>query len=130
MNKATQNMLRRIEPFVTYGYPTLATIRKLLYKRGHVREGRLGARQRVRLQSNDVISRNLGKYGIHGIEDVIHEIYTCGPRFKEVSSFLWPFKLSSPKKGFEAKRHGFCEPRKGVWGNREHLVNELIARMN
>jgi large subunit ribosomal protein L7e len=33
-NKAIMNMLRRIEPYVTYGYPTRKTIKNLVYKRG------------------------------------------------------------------------------------------------
>ena len=34
LNKATINMLRRVEPYVTYGYPSKETISHLLYKRG------------------------------------------------------------------------------------------------
>ena len=33
-NKATMNMLRQIEPYVTYGYPSKRTIKNLVYKRG------------------------------------------------------------------------------------------------
>jgi len=63
------------------------------------------------------------------MEDIIHEIYTVGPSFKQASTeqicagrkvaslvslyhrsqasnFLWPFKLSSPKGGFINKRWG------------------------
>merc|ERR1711957_666868 len=32
LNKATWNMLRMIEPFVTYGFPSRYTIEKLIYK--------------------------------------------------------------------------------------------------
>jgi hypothetical protein len=39
-------------------------------------------------------SQSLGKYGITCIEDLIHEIFTVGPAFKQASNFLWPFKLS------------------------------------
>ena len=39
----------------------------------------------------------LGKYNIICIEDLIHEIYTVGPAFKQASNFLWPVKLSSAK---------------------------------
>ena len=35
LNKATINMVRRVEPYVTYGYPSQATIRKIIYKRGY-----------------------------------------------------------------------------------------------
>jgi len=129
LNKATNEMLKCIQPFVTFGYPSLSTIRQLVYKRGYAKIGKPGARQRVRIQHNELISENLGQLGVHGVEDIVHEIYTCGPNFKQVNNFLWPFKRSSPRKGFVAKRHGFSEPRKGDWGGREAIVNELIKRM-
>lgn len=129
VNKATMEMLQAVQPFVTFGYPSLATIRKLIYKRGYAKVGEPGSKQRVRLQDNDLIEKHLGKYGIHGIEDLVHEIYTCGPAFKQANAFLWTFKLSSPRKGFKCKRHGFCEPRAGDWGNRQELINELVMRM-
>merc|ERR1711981_1396091 len=34
VNKATMNMLRVVEPYVTYGPPNLKTIKELIYKRG------------------------------------------------------------------------------------------------
>merc|ERR1719231_636159 len=76
------------------------------------------------------VSQSLGKYGIHGHEDLIHELYTAGPHFKQVSNFLWPFKLSAPRGGFNCKRHGYNEMRGGDWGNRAEEINELINRMN
>jgi len=130
VNKATTEMLKTIQPFITYGYPSLSTIRKLIYKRGYAKVGKKGAHQRKRLINNEIISKHLGKYGIHGVEDIVHEIFTCGPNFKQVTNFLWPFKLSSPRKGYKCKRHGFCEARGGDWGSREELINELIRRMN
>eukprot|EP01054_Gregarina_sp_Poly1_P004300 Gregarina_sp_Poly_1__4299@NODE_2338_length_2260_cov_422_540356_g1494_i0_p1_GENE_NODE_2338_length_2260_cov_422_540356_g1494_i0NODE_2338_length_2260_cov_422_540356_g1494_i0_p1_ORF_typecomplete_len267_score28_70Ribosomal_L30/PF00327_20/4_7e21Ribosomal_L30_N/PF08079_12/6_2e11DUF2058/PF09831_9/0_72_NODE_2338_length_2260_cov_422_540356_g1494_i014582231 len=129
VNKATQQMLKYVEPFVAYGYPTVATIRKLLYKRGYVRVGSQGSKQRIRIQHNEIISEALGKFGIHGVEDMVHEIATAGPHFKEVTNFLWTFKLKPPRGGFICKRHGFAETRKGDWGNRESKINELVNRM-
>lgn len=126
VNKPILNMLKLVQPYVTYGYPSLKMVRELIYKRGY---GKVN-KQRIPLSSNDIISDNLGKHDLHGMEDLIHEIYTVGPHFKEASNFLWPFKLSSPKGGFVAKRHGFCEQRGGDWGNREELINEMLARMN
>jgi hypothetical protein len=35
--------------------------------------------------------------------------------------------LSSPKKGFEKKRHPYANG--GVFGNREELINDVIKRM-
>merc|ERR1719273_3121480 len=34
LNRATINMIRMVEPYITYGYPTRDTVRKLIYKRG------------------------------------------------------------------------------------------------
>jgi large subunit ribosomal protein L7e len=126
VNKPILNMLKLVQPYVTYGYPSLKTVRELIYKRGF---GKVN-KQRIPLSSNDVITDSLGEKGIFGMEDLIHEIYTVGPHFKQASNFLWPFKLCSPRGGFKCKRHGFCEQRGGDWGNREELINELVRRMN
>jgi large subunit ribosomal protein L7e len=126
VNKPILNMLKCVQPYVTYGYPTLKTVRELVYKRG---AGKLN-KQRIPLSDNAVVSAALGKHGLHGVEDVVHEIFSTGPHFKQASNFLWPFKLSAPRGGLVNKRHGFCEQRGGDWGNREDLINELISRMN
>ncbi|SJK85918.1 60S ribosomal protein L7 [Babesia microti strain RI] len=129
VNKATTEMLKIVSPYIAYGYPSLATIRKLMYKRAYAKTGKLGARKREKISTDEIVSANLGQYGIHGVEDIVHEIYTVGPNFKQATNFLWPFKLSSPKKGFVAKRHSYCEQRGGDSGNREEFINELICRM-
>merc|ERR1719450_1615578 len=126
VNKPVVNMLKCIQPYITYGYPSLKTVKELVYKRGH---GKVN-KSRIPLSDNEIISEAIGKYGIHGVEDIIHEIYTAGPNFKHVSNFLWPFKLSAPRGGYVYKRHGFNEPKGGDWGNRMELINELISRMN
>ena len=41
----------------------------------------------------------LGKHSIICVEDLVHEIVTCGPNFKAATNFLWPFKLSAPRVG-------------------------------
>merc|ERR1712060_598155 len=87
LNRATINMIRTVEPYITYGYPSRDNVRRLIYK-----------------------------------------IWTVGPAFKEANNFLWPVKLNTPRHGWEKKRHPFCNG--GVWGNREELINEVIARMN
>jgi len=74
------------------------------------------------------IESNLGKYGLICMEDLIHEIVTVGPHFKEANNFLWPFKLSSPLGGFIVKRNHFTEG--GDYGNREEKINNLVRRMN
>jgi large subunit ribosomal protein L7e len=92
-------MLRLVEPYVAYGYviclgsqvsfivsphcfsePNLKTVRELIYKRGY---GKVN-RQRVPLSNNSVIETTLGKYDILSVEDLVHEIFTVGPNFKQV----------------------------------------------
>jgi len=124
LNKATWNMIKMVEPFITYGYPSRQTISKLVYKRGC---GKV-QRRRIPLTDNSIIEGELGKHGIACIEDLIHEVVTCGPKFKEANNFLWPFKLSSPLGGFEIKRHSFAQGF-GAFGNREELINSVIKKM-
>ncbi|MQL91776.1 hypothetical protein Taro_024401 [Colocasia esculenta] len=124
VNKATVNMLHRVEPYVTYGYPNLKSVRELIYKRGY---GKLN-KQRTALTDNSIVEQALGKYGIISVEDLIHEILTVGPHFKEANNFLWPFKLKAPLGGLKKKRNHYVEG--GDAGNRENYINELIRRMN
>ena len=116
-------MLRRVEPFITYGYPSREVIRRLVLKRGF---GKVN-KQRIPLESNNTIEQVLGKHNISTVEDLVQEIHSVGPHFKEANNFLWPFKLRNPKGGFRAKRHAF--QRRGDWGNREEYINELVNRM-
>ncbi|KAI8114420.1 hypothetical protein M9434_002544 [Picochlorum sp. BPE23] len=124
VNKATLNMLQKVEPYVAYGYPNLKTVKELVYKRGF---GKVG-KDRIALTDNSIVEKALGESGIICVEDLIHEIYTVGPNFKQANNFLWPFRLSSPKGGIDKKRLHFIEG--GQAGNREHLINNLVRNMN
>ena len=102
VTKATEQMLRLVEPYVTYGYvdfvpsvhliliysrsePNLKSVRELIYKRGY---GKVN-KQRIPLANNAVIEEALGKYDILSVEDLVHEIFTAGPNFKQVRSSLY-----------------------------------------
>ncbi|KAJ4305398.1 60S ribosomal protein L7 [Kalmusia sp. IMI 367209] len=125
LTKATLEMLKIVEPFVAYGYPNQKSVRELIYKRGY---GKVD-KQRIPLTDNEIIEERLGKYGMICMEDLIHEIYTVGPNFKQASNFLWPFKLNSPNGGFRQRKFKhFIEG--GDLGNREDLINQLIRQMN
>lgn len=124
INGATTPMLKLVEPYVTYGYPSLKTVRDLIYKRGFAKVNG----SRIPIHDNDVIQKNLGKYGILSIEDVVHEIFTVGKHFKEVSNFLWPFKLNNPTGGWIRKLSHWNEG--GDAGNREKFINQLVHKMN
>jgi len=124
LNKATANMLRLVEPYITYGEPNLKSIKELVYKRGF---GKIN-KQRIPLTNNHLIENELKHKNIICIEDIIHEIAPCGPSFKEANNFLWPFKLSSPLGGYTQKGKHYTEG--GDYGNRERDINKLIRRMN
>ncbi|KAF1772801.1 Cytochrome f large domain [Phytophthora cactorum] len=122
LNKATINMLRLVEPFVTYGYPNLKVTRELIYKRGF---GKVRG-QRIPLTDNSVIEKSLGHVGIICIEDLIHEIFTVGEHFKQAANFLWPFQLSSPNGGYTKKLLHFAEG--GDAGNRGAEIHKFIKQ--
>ncbi|KAM0800021.1 60S ribosomal protein L7 [Usnea florida] len=125
LTKATSEMLKIVEPYIAYGYPSVKTVRDLIYKRGY---GKIN-KQRIPLTDNQIIEENLGKFGIICMEDLVHEIVTVGPNFKQASNFLWPFKLSNPTGGFRTRKFKhFVEG--GDLGNREEKINALIKQMN
>jgi len=125
LNAATIRMLRLIEPYVTYGIPTRATIEKLVYKRGF---GKI-SKQRIPIADNSVIEEGLGQYGINCCADLIHELVTVGPYFKQANNFLWPFKLSSPLGGFSAKTKLLHYLEGGEAGNRAEEINKIVKKM-
>lgn len=126
LTKATAELLRIVEPWVTFGYPNLSSVRQLVYKRGY---GKVN-KQRIALSDNAIIEESLGQYGIICIEDLIHEIYTVGPNFKQVNNFLWPFKLSNPNGGWGVRRKFTHFITGGALGNREDKINALIKAQN
>jgi len=123
LNKATLNMLRLADPYIAWGYPNLKTVRDLVYKRGF---GKVQGR-RIPLNDNCFIEKALGKFGIICTEDLIHEIITVGPHFKQATNFLWPFKLNNPTGGWRKKTTHFVDG--GDFGNREDKLNLLLRKM-
>ncbi|VDN30469.1 unnamed protein product [Gongylonema pulchrum] len=112
LNKATLQMLRIVEPYVAWGYPSMKSVHDLIYKRGYAKiNGR-----RVPLTDNSIIER-----------DLVHQVYNVGPNFKRATNFLWPFKLNNPTGGWTKKTNHFVEG--GDFGNREDQINALLKRM-
>lgn len=123
LNSATLKMLRLVEPYIAYGYPSLKSVKELIYKRGF---GKVN-KERVAISDNSVIEGVLGAKGIICVEDLVHEVFTVGPAFKEAANFLWPMKLTSPRGGFGRKLTGYCEG--GEAGDRGDKINGLIKQM-
>jgi len=125
-NKAVMNNLVKVDPYIMYGYPNLKSVRELIYKRGYAKVNG----QRVALTDNKIIEDGLSektKGAVICMEDLVHQIYTVGPHFKEATKFLWPFKMNNPAGGMSRIRNHFVEG--GDAGNREEYINDLIHRM-
>ncbi|KAE8714736.1 60S ribosomal protein L7-1 [Hibiscus syriacus] len=119
------DMLQKVEPYVTFGYPNLRSVKELVYKKGYAKI----YKKAVPLTDNNIIEQTLGKYGIICIEDIIHKIANVGPHFKEVVHFMGPFMLSKPEDGLiHGKKQSYKEG--GDAGNRENEINDLINKMN
>jgi len=123
LNPTNMFMIKLVEQFVTYGYPTIQTVRDLITKRGYTKvEGR-----RVALTDNNIIENALGKWNVVCLEDIVHEIFTCGPAFHKANRFMSPFKLNSPHGGFPNKRVLFKEG--GDAGCRAEQINQLLEKL-
>lgn len=70
----------------------------------------------------------MGQYGIICIEDIVNEIANVGKHFKEVTSFLCPFKLNNPEKALQGNKKRYSDG--GDTGNRGAEINDLISKMN
>lgn len=124
VNKSTIGMLKLVEPYVAYGYPSVATIKRLVCKRGYLKINR----QRIPLVSNEQVQEQLGHLDIKSVACMINELYTCGDNFTAVASTLWPFKLASPRGGYPGKKRiHFIDG--GIFGNQEKYINGFIAKM-
>ncbi|GAM25431.1 hypothetical protein SAMD00019534_086060, partial [Acytostelium subglobosum LB1] len=124
LNPAMINMLKIVEPYIAYGYPNHKSVKELIYKRGFAKiDG-----QRLPITNNEMIEEHLGRHGMLCVEDLVHEIFTCGKYFRVVNQFLWPFKLNCPRGGVSTKKTNVIEG--GDSGNQEHLINNLIQKMN
>ncbi|KAK6105284.1 60S ribosomal protein L7 [Brugia pahangi] len=123
LNKATLQMLRIVEPYVAWGYPSMKTVHDLIYKRGYAKiNGR-----RIPITDNSIVESALGKCDIICMEDLVHHIFNVGPYFKRATNFLWPFKLNNPSGGWTKKTNHFVEG--GDFGNREDQINALLKKM-
>ncbi|KAE8022342.1 hypothetical protein FH972_008147 [Carpinus fangiana] len=123
-NEGIIEKLQKVEPYVTYGYPNLKNVKEMIYKKGYAKIDN----QRVPLTDNNIIEQALGKYGVICIEDIVHEIASVGPHFKEVTNFLYPFNLNKAEGGLQGTKTLYKQG--GDTGNREDQINELISKMN
>ncbi|XP_024103553.1 ribosomal protein uL30-like isoform X3 [Pongo pygmaeus] len=99
-------MLRIVEPYVTWGFPNLKSVRELILKRGQAKV----KNKTIPLTDNTVIEEHLGKH------------------FQEISWFLRPFHLSVARHATK-NRVGFLKEM-GTPGYRGERINQLIRQLN
>jgi 60S ribosomal protein uL30 len=128
-NSSVLSMLKKIEPYIAYGFPTPKTIRNLINLRGYGKIGKRGKWQRIPLMDDRIIEQSLFRIGIHGLDDLINELVSGGPYFKEVNNFLWPFQLKCPKKGYSKNGKNRSVTEIGAYGNWDESINHLINKM-
>lgn len=121
VNKTVKTLLKIAEPYIVFGYPTINTIRDLIFKHGFMKVNN----KRVPMISNAAIEEQLGDVGVICVEDVIHELFNVGQNFDAVNNMIGPFKLNPPRDGYKAKGAVSFE-RGGEFGNRGSGINELI----
>ncbi|KAK2090682.1 60S ribosomal protein L7-like 1 [Saguinus oedipus] len=117
-------MLHIVEPYVTWGFPNLKSVRELILKCG---EARVKDKTNL-LTDNTVIKEHLGKFGVICLEDIIHEIAFPGKHFQEISWFLVPFHLSVARHATK-NRVGFLREM-GRPGYRGKCIHQLIRQLN
>eukprot|EP00180_Rhodochaete_pulchella_P003786 Plantae.Rhodophyta-Rhodochaete_pulchella.ctg6823.p1 GENE.Plantae.Rhodophyta-Rhodochaete_pulchella.ctg6823~~Plantae.Rhodophyta-Rhodochaete_pulchella.ctg6823.p1 ORF type:complete len:269 (+),score=40.45 Plantae.Rhodophyta-Rhodochaete_pulchella.ctg6823:79-885(+) len=129
-NERNLKTLRMVEPFVTYGYPTMRTVNELVYKRGFAKIKAGDEWTKKPLSDNRMIEESLGDHGIICTEDLIDEISSLGPNYVKAVKFLEPFRLRAPKDGMSKLEK--LKPYKdgsGVYGNRGTEINSLLMQM-
>lgn len=130
LDPATTQKVKLVEPYVTWGYPSLRTVRELIFKHGHgksTEEFGEKARTVTELTDNVTIEKALGHLGIICIEDLVHEIFTTGPNFEQVNDFLSHFKLNKPESRLRGKSTHFEAG--GSYGCRGDQINHLVQTM-
>lgn len=120
----TIKTLRIVEPYVTWGFPNLKSVRELILKRGQAKV----KNKTIPLTDNTVIEEHLGKYGVICLEDLIHEIAFPGKNFQAICEFLRPFQLSVARHATK-NRVGFLKE-VGLPGYRGDRINQLIRQLN
>jgi len=118
----TIKMLKIIEPYVAFGYPSFKTIQDLIHKRGFT----VVNNEKLPINDNQIVENALKKNKIICVEDLINEIFIVGPSFAEVSKFLCPFELREKKYKKKMTEHF---KKGGYAGNNESAISKFIDKI-
>jgi len=109
-------MLQKAKDWITWGEPTVETIRLLLEKRGEAPGG------------GRIDSETLKALGYDGMDELAAALHTCSVEFNKLDSVKPFLRLHPPSKGFKrtVKRPYRA---KGELGYRGDAINNLARRM-
>ncbi|KAI9274335.1 ribosomal protein L30, ferredoxin-like fold domain-containing protein [Phascolomyces articulosus] len=122
----TRKNLKVVLPYVKFGSANLNTVRELLVKRGHA----MISGHRKPISDNTMIEEQLGEQGIICVDDIIHELVTCGENFDKVNQFLCPFKLNKQMGRWREKRLKEYSAKEDGEEVSEIDVNQLVETLN
>jgi len=120
-DQENRDILRTVEPWITFGYPTNKTIQQLILRRGAAEP------DRTALKSNVIVENNFAEVGLICIDDLLDVLFNGGEDFNAVNERVAVFKMGKPENNFEELRKRFKD--QGEWGNREETINDLVVEM-
>lgn len=121
----TKALLAAVEPYVSWGFPSIKMVRDLVFKYGFTKSQGTDKRKKTPISSNIQVEKALGSSNIICIEDIVHELFTVGKNFDAANNFLCQFALQAPKSGWE-KAKGLHFMKGGECGYRGDAINELL----
>ena len=125
MRSSKKNLLalKRIENYITYGYPSRKLVQDLVYKKLAINVGG----ERKLLNTNQQVEENIGG-DVVCLEDVISNLVGVGPAFETVVKVIWPFKLTTAEGALQSRmRKPFSQG--GEWGFRDNLISDFVSKM-
>jgi large subunit ribosomal protein L30 len=109
-------MLQRAKDYITWGEPTVDTIKLILEKRAEIPGGK------------KLDEESIKKIGFENIESLAKSLYKCEIELNKIKGLKPFFRLHPPKKGF---KRSVKRPynSKGELGYRGETINNLAKRM-
>ncbi|MFQ6053489.1 MAG: 50S ribosomal protein L30 [Candidatus Bathyarchaeia archaeon] len=109
-------MLQKAKDYITWGEPTVETIRLLLERRGRVPGG------------GRIDDRTLTALGYESLDDLAAALHGCEAEFNKLDGVKPFFRLHPPSRGFKRTVKRPYRNR-GELGYRGEAINELAKRM-
>ena len=109
-------MLRKAKNHITWGKPSLETIKLVLEKRGRL------------TGDKPITNEALKELGYESIDNLAEKLYLGELEFSQLKGIKPFFRMHPPKKGFKKSIKRPYRDR-GELGDRKETINELVSRM-